>query len=277
MPVLTHLGPAAPAGLHRYESDAFGKDYEDNLFAACFNMQKVTRHVLVPDGATFKTRDSDFVVSNNKDFHPTDVIEDADGSLLIVDTGGWYKLCCPTSQLVKPDVLGAIYRVRRKDMPQIADPRGHNIDWATWAKTNPLNLGRSAWLWSDRRPAVRRRAIEAMAKRGFLVGADDGPLESRLSAVWLATRVNSPAARAIVRRALHNDHPTVRQAALHSISLAARPRCRRSRPLVALYATARRTSAASLPRRWAVSATSGQSRRCWRSPARAAIGSCSIR
>ena len=27
-------------------------------------------------------------------------------SLLVVDTGGWYKLCCPTSQLVKPDVLG---------------------------------------------------------------------------------------------------------------------------------------------------------------------------
>ena len=37
--------------------------------------------------------------------------------VLIVDTGGWYKLCCPTSQLHKPDVLGAIYRVRRKDSP----------------------------------------------------------------------------------------------------------------------------------------------------------------
>ena len=41
------------------------------------------------------------------------MLEDADGSLLIVDTGGWYKLCCPTSQLEKPDVLGAIYRVRK--------------------------------------------------------------------------------------------------------------------------------------------------------------------
>ena len=52
-------------------------------------------------------------MSDNIDFHPTDVIEDADGSLLIVDTGGWYKLCCPTSQLVKPDVTGAIYRVKK--------------------------------------------------------------------------------------------------------------------------------------------------------------------
>src|SRR5947209_20550130 len=87
-------------------------------------MQKVTRHVLVPQGATFTTRDEDFLVSSNRDFHPTDVIEDADGSLLVIDTGGWYKLCCPTSQLGKPDVLGAIYRVRRKDTKQIEDPRG---------------------------------------------------------------------------------------------------------------------------------------------------------
>ena len=84
----------------------FGKEYQDNLFACLFNMHKVTRHVLEPDGATFKTRDEDFLVSNNLDFHPTDVLEDADGSLLVIDTGGWYKLCCPTSQLGKPDVLG---------------------------------------------------------------------------------------------------------------------------------------------------------------------------
>ena len=79
-----------------------------------FNLRKVTRHVLEPSGATFTNARLDFLVSDSRDFHPTDVIEDADGSLLVVDTGGWYKLCCPTSQLAKPDVLGAIYRVRRK-------------------------------------------------------------------------------------------------------------------------------------------------------------------
>ncbi len=111
MPVLLHMGPAAPCGLTRYESDAFGKAYQDNLFACYFNLHKVSRHVLTPRGATFTTSDEDFVSSPDLDFHPTDVIEDADGSLVIVDTGGWYKLCCPTSQLHKPDVLGAIYRV----------------------------------------------------------------------------------------------------------------------------------------------------------------------
>ncbi len=112
---MTQLGPAAPCGLHYYESCAFGENWRGNLFACCFNLHKITRHELVPSGATFTTRDSDFLTSDSTDFHPTDVIEDADGSLIVCDTGGWYKLCCPTSQLAKPDVLGAIYRVRRKD------------------------------------------------------------------------------------------------------------------------------------------------------------------
>ena len=74
----------------------------------------MTRNVLEPRGATFVNRESDFLVSASRDFHPTDVVEDADGSLLVVDTGAWYKLCCPTSQIAKPDVRGAIYRVRKK-------------------------------------------------------------------------------------------------------------------------------------------------------------------
>jgi len=48
MPVLTHLGPAAPAGLTRYDSEIFGPEYRDNLFSACFNLHKVIRHILTP-------------------------------------------------------------------------------------------------------------------------------------------------------------------------------------------------------------------------------------
>ena len=110
---LAHLGAAAPAGLARYESTAFGPEYTDNLFAALFNLHKVTRHALDRSGATFSSRDEDFLVSDNLDFHPTDVLEDADGSLIVVDTGGWYKLCCPSSQLWKPEIAGGIYRVTR--------------------------------------------------------------------------------------------------------------------------------------------------------------------
>jgi putative membrane-bound dehydrogenase-like protein len=174
MPVLAHLGPAAPSGLHRYESDQFGKGYENNLFCCQFNLRKVSRHVLVPKGSSYETTDSDFLVSDNLDFHPTDVIEDADGSLLVVDTGGWYKLCCPTSQLVKPDVTGAIYRIRKAGAHRVADPRGAKIDWGK------LGAAGVARLLDDPRPCVRKRAAEFAATHD---PDDFGPFDVLVCAV----------------------------------------------------------------------------------------------
>jgi putative membrane-bound dehydrogenase-like protein len=220
MPVLTHLGAAAPCGLSRYESRAFGDEYQDNLFACLFNMHKVTRHVLTPDGASFKSRDEDFLVSNNLDFHPTDVLEDADGSLLVIDTGGWYKLCCPTSQLHKPDILGAVYRIKRKGATKIDDPRGQKL---AWSKMPPAQLTE---LLDDPRPAVRHRAVEELAKNGAeAVPAltetirSSKSAEARRNAVWSATRIDSAGARAVVRQALNDKDETTRQTAIHSVSV----------------------------------------------------------
>jgi putative membrane-bound dehydrogenase-like protein len=221
MPVLTHMGAAAPCGLTSYQSRVFGREYQDNLFACQFNMHKVSRHVLEPAGASFKCRDDDFLVSSNLDFHPTDVLEDADGSLLVIDTGGWYKLCCPTSWLHKPDVLGAIYRVRRRDARPIDDPRGLKL---AWSKMSAKDL---AALLNDRRPAVRRRAIESLGQKGVgalpaLEGllAKAGSGEAFRNAIWAATRIDHADARQTVRRILAlDDRELVRQAAIHSASV----------------------------------------------------------
>jgi len=223
MPPMTHLGAAAPSGLTRYESSAFGPAYRDNLFAALFNMHKVTRHILEPTGATFKTKDEDFVASaqdGGHDFHPTDVLEDADGSLLVIDTGGWYKLCCPTSQIGKPSVLGAIYRVRRTDAAQVADPRGLKL---AWDRLPPEKL---VELVGDPRPAVRRRVLHQIGKVGLPAVAplaevirQGAEADRRENAVWGATRVEHPEARALVRLALADPDEHVRQAAAHSASV----------------------------------------------------------
>lgn len=120
------FGAGAPSGLCRYQSSAFGPAFRDNLFATTFNLHKVSRHVLRPDGSTYASEDSDFLSSEDVDFRPTDVLEAPDGSLLVVDTGGWYKLCCPTAQLAKPDVLGGIYRIRRTGTRHVADAGSRN-------------------------------------------------------------------------------------------------------------------------------------------------------
>ena len=223
MPVMTHLGAAAPSGLTRYASRVFGKEFENNLFATLFNMRKVTRHILEPDGATYRTLDSDFLVSDQLDFHPTDVLEDADGSLLIVDTGGWYKLCCPTSQLPKPDVLGAIYRVRKRQATKLADPRGLQLDWGVSAAELAARL-------DDPRVVVRRRAVAILSHvqdaaaegatyraLGTLLEHDDPRVRQR--AVWVATAMSGGEARRIVRRALRDADAGVRQAAASSVAV----------------------------------------------------------
>ena len=48
MPVMTHLGPAAPSGLHRYAAGTFGPEYTGNLFSTAFNLRRVSRHVPRP-------------------------------------------------------------------------------------------------------------------------------------------------------------------------------------------------------------------------------------
>ncbi len=220
MPVLTELGPAAASGLHYYESPAWGEEYQGNLFACLFNLHKVTRHKLLPDGSTYRTEDSDFVTSESTDFHPTDAVEDADGSLLICDTGGWYKLCCPTSQFHRPNILGAIYRVRRTGAAKVDDPRGEKIAW------DSATLQALANLVGDSRPVVRERAIEAMAARGKQsigplsdVLKRDASAEKKLGAVWALSRIDDAAAREASASALADSSPAVRQAAAHAASL----------------------------------------------------------
>lgn len=235
MPILVHLGPAAPSGFHRYESSAFGPSYQNNLFNTCFNLHKVTRHVLKPKGATFDPETTDLVAAaDNIDFHPTDLVEDADGSLLIIDTGGWYKLCCPTSQLHKPDVLGAIYRLRRTDAPRVDDPRGLRLPWSQVTDDSLLSLLR------DSRPAVRNRAARMLANRpdpatavnlrifyqqlASQAGPNGDPTwEARTALVWTACRMTGEPARAVPLAALQDPHPDVRQAAIHAIALWKRP------------------------------------------------------
>lgn len=154
------FGAGAPSGLCRYESDVFGAGYKDNLFASLFNLHKITRHELCPNGATYASTDSDFLVSDDVDFHPTDVLEDGDGSLLVIDTGGWYKLCCPSSQLAKPDVFGAIYRVRKADAKKVKDPHGLQTKFG---ELKPVQL---ATMLGDPRPVVRSKAADELVIRG---------------------------------------------------------------------------------------------------------------
>jgi putative membrane-bound dehydrogenase-like protein len=219
LPPLIHLGPAAACGLHVHSGFAHGSGWAGDVFACSFNLRQVTRHTLTPIDGSFAVVTTPFLTADSADFHPTDVIEDADGSLLVVDTGGWYKLCCPTSQMEKPAVPGGIYRVRQADRSAPVDPRGLQLNWdSATATTLAARL-------ADERPAVGRRAVEALADSGEtavlaeLLASTETSSAARLRAVWCLARIDSTAARGAVRACLTDSDATVRAAAVHVAGL----------------------------------------------------------
>ncbi len=110
LPPLALFPAVALSGLVRADSDG-------SLYSAQHNTRKVMRHVLTRSGSTYTAEHSDFVRSANPDFHPSDVLEAPDGSLIVLDTGAWYVQHCPTGKIRKSESKGGIWRVRPASKP----------------------------------------------------------------------------------------------------------------------------------------------------------------
>lgn len=205
LPALTHFGAGAPSGLARLLSPS-NSHGPDAFLTALFNLQKVVRHELRPRGSTFESIDSDFVVSDNRDFHPTDVLEDSDGSVLIVDTGGWYKVCCPTSQISIPDVFGCIYRIRRDGAPRLVDPYGNQIDFSNESTRRLIEL------FKDSRSYVVEKAVRELAVRGEKVVP---ALDEALTTNGTEPRIGETALRALFQNGTANARASIRKALGH--------------------------------------------------------------
>lgn len=217
------FGHVAVSGMTRYRSAAMNHRWGDNLFATFFNLGKVVRLETEPAGSTFSVTQHEFLSSPSRDFHPTDVLEDADGSLLVIDTGGWFYRGCPTSQFSKPELLGGIYRVRRNGMTPVVDPRGLRIDWEAEASGSLIRY------LNDTRFAVRQRAVAECARRGaeLLPNIESmierGDVRVRNNCVWVLTRLvqsetSAPRATVALTTALDDPTATIRQAACRGLA-----------------------------------------------------------
>jgi putative membrane-bound dehydrogenase-like protein len=212
------FGHVAVSGLCRYRpftnaNEGFGPEWNDAWFVTEFNTHKVKSVKLHREGSTFRAEVNDFFTSASGDSHPTDVLQDADGSLLVVDTGGWFRIGCPTSQIAKPEIPGAIYRIRKTGAKQAADAWGENIPWSRATAEELVEK------LSDTRPAVRARAVAQLVRNKdaavpYLAKAleDESALRRQLAAEAL-TKIGSPRAAEALRSALESEDPIVQQLA----------------------------------------------------------------
>ncbi|MDA0347610.1 MAG: HEAT repeat domain-containing protein [Verrucomicrobia bacterium] len=205
LPVMTHTGAAAPSGVIMARNNALG--LKGDLLCADFNLRRISRYPLSRSGSTFASEAEVLLEGDQTDFHPTDVIEDADGSLLVADTGSWYMMCCPTSQVAKPHVLGGIYRIRKTDAVVQEDPRGYELNW---------DQPSVAYL-SDERPVVVNRAIEALAREENI--DELRTAKAGVPALWSLHRIDGSAARKVLRERINHGSADECSVAIQSASL----------------------------------------------------------
>jgi putative membrane-bound dehydrogenase-like protein len=208
LPPLSLFPSVALSGLAIYRGNAFPVEMRDNLFSAQHNSRKVGRHVLVRAGSTFRSENFDLVTSDDPDFHPSDVLEDADGSLVVVDTGGWYVQHCPTGRIRDSRASGGIYRVRYVSAPRVEDPRGMKLDW-TGASEQQL-----AARLADPRPSVRDRAEQLLVRRPAIAPltaliSGSARREVKQRALWILGQIPDEAAAADIRGALKESDTEV--------------------------------------------------------------------
>src|SRR5262249_48068604 len=154
------------------------------------------------------------------DFHPSDVLEDADGSLLVIDTGSWYVHHCPTGQIRQTKATGGIYRVRWNHAGAVVDPWGRQIDWKNTTVQHLVEL------LGDGRPAARDRARLTLINRGStavpaLITALEGNTDASVKqhAVWALAGVADESALSALRRVLQAGEPEVVIPAARALAL----------------------------------------------------------
>jgi putative membrane-bound dehydrogenase-like protein len=164
MPVVHNFGHVAVSGcaLWRSYSEPAGPL---QMLVTHFNTGRLSRMELTRSGASYHATENELLKLQNPDAHLTDVLEDADGSLLVLNTGGWFRIGCPSSLMAKPDITGAIYRISRDNPRQnpTAKTKQAVPSQKSTAAPEPSSPGSALESLTHPDPHRRRKACEWIA------------------------------------------------------------------------------------------------------------------
>lgn len=206
LPAIASYPAVALSGFTRGRNPMLAGPSRNQFYSAQHNTRKVVQHRLVRELDTFRSEDMDFLATEDPDFHPSDVLEDADGSLIVVDTGSWYIHHCPTGRIRQAPAEGGLYRLRPVAGSAPSDPRGLRLDWKS------PSVEALAERLRDPREGVSERAALALSRLGSpAVSVLTQGLESnhppavREKATWALSRI--PGAHESIVRALESPDP----------------------------------------------------------------------
>ncbi len=214
------FGHVAVSGMARYRSGTLNPDWTDGWLVTHFNTGEVTLTRTRAQGATYVTEGTHTIFKSLKpDTHLTDLLEDRNGDLLVIDTGGWFRNGCPTSQIAKPDVAGTIYRLSRTDAGPYAAPTYPEWERLTAEKVSGYLGAEQHWL--------RERAVTELAVRGApalpelerILTSETSTTAERINSVWTLARMKFSESTDLIYGALTDLEPAVRHAACNALSV----------------------------------------------------------
>lgn len=219
LPPVHNFGHVAVSGMCRYRSGYLNPEWANGWLVSHFNTSQVTLTKIQRNGAGFTATSTETIFRLFKpDAHITDVLEDRNGDLLAIDTGGWFRIGCPTSQIAKPEVPGGIYRISKAGTPYQAPA------YPNWNRLTSEEV--SNFLGSDT-DWMAERAITELAVRGDpaipelrrIMSSPDSSATAKRNAVWTMARMKFSEATDMIHSALTDADAGVRQAACNAISV----------------------------------------------------------
>lgn len=219
LPEVHNFGHVAVSGMCRYRSGKLNPEWQNQWLVSHFNTSRITRTRLTQDGAGFLSAGTEVIFEmTSPDAHLTDVMEDHNGDILAIDTGGWFRIGCPTSHIAKPDVSGGIYRIARAGQPYRA-PDYPDWDALTSEAVSDLLDADEFWLRERASLELAGRGDPAMPELRRILRDKQSTATARRNAVWTLAKLKFSESVDLVYEALIDPDPTVRQAACNAISV----------------------------------------------------------
>ncbi len=219
LPPISHLGDSNVSGLHRYRSGILNQNWTDQWFATHLNGASVTRTRLSRTGSTYDAIDTETIFRLLRaGSHLTDVTEDHNGDLLVIDTGDWFLASSESTDEQVSQNTGTIYRISNPESPYRAP---------SYPEWNQLTAEEVANLLSAEEDWIQAKAITELAVRGApsipelrrLLMRTNTTAQARRNAVWTLARMKFSESADLIFEALKDQDPDVRQAACGAISV----------------------------------------------------------
>jgi len=219
LPEVHNFGHVAVSGMCRYRSGKLNSDWQDQWICSHFNTSKLTRTRFTREGSGFLAAETQVIFHMKApDAHITDVMEDHNGDLLAIDTGGWFRIGCPTSHIAKPDVAGGIWRISRKG-ESFSAPKYPNWEKLTAEAVSTMLDADEYWLRERAGLELAGRGDPAIPELKRILRDSSSTVTARRNSVWTLAKLKFSEAADLIHEALLDPDPTVRQAACNAISV----------------------------------------------------------